>query len=141
MFAKILAAIDPNHPESWKRVLPLAAEMAEGAELHVVSVVPDFGAAMVQGYFPPDFERKALERGEADLEKIVAEALPADAGAKLHLEHGSIRTHVLKCAERIGADLIVMASHHPDQMREFLVGSHADWIVRHAPMSVLVVRD
>jgi nucleotide-binding universal stress UspA family protein len=42
--------------------------------------------------------------------------------------------------QNTGADLIIMASHAPEQFREFLVGSHADWIVRHAPVSVFVVR-
>jgi nucleotide-binding universal stress UspA family protein len=36
--------------------------------------------------------------------------------------------------------VVVMASHQPDRVREFLVGSNADRIVRRSPVSVLVVR-
>ena len=51
-----------------------------------------------------------------------------------------IHEEVLAAIDKIGADLVVMASHAPDKIREFLVGSHADRIVRRSPVSVLVVR-
>jgi nucleotide-binding universal stress UspA family protein len=142
MFKSILVPIDLNHEETWTRALPLAVKMAKesGAALHVTSVVPDFGAAMVQSYFPAGFEKEALGRAESELERIVAEAVPAELNCKVHLEHGSIRKHILDQVQNTGADLIIMASHAPEQFREFLVGSHADWIVRHAPVSVFVVR-
>lgn len=142
MFKTILVPVDLSHEESWRRALPLAVEMAEasGGTLHVTTVVPDFGAALVQDFFPKDFERNSLDHAEAALERLVAEVVPETVRCELHLEHGAIRTHVLTRAREVSADLIVMASHPPDQLREFLVGSHADWIVRHAPVSVLVVR-
>ena len=142
MFKSILVPVDLNHDESWTTALPLAVKMAQesGAALHVTSVVPDFGAAIVQNYFPAGFEAKALQKAEAELERIVAQVVPAEFPCKIHLEHGSIRKHILDYVKRSGADLIVMASHPPDQIREFLVSSHADWIVRHAPVSVFVVR-
>lgn len=142
MFKTILVPVDLSHEESWRTTLPMAAEMAQasGGTLHVTTVVPDFGAALVQDFFPKDFERTSLDHAEVALEKLVASVVPDSVSVKLHLEHGSIRTHVLGRAKAISADLIVMASHAPDQLREFLVGSHADWIVRHAPISVLVVR-
>jgi nucleotide-binding universal stress UspA family protein len=142
MFKSILVPVDLNHEESWTLALPLAVKMAREADaaLHVTSVVPDFGAAIVQNYFPADFEAKSLQHAEVELEKIVAKVVPADMACQVHLEHGSIRKHILDQVESAGADLIVMASHAPDQLREFLIGSHADWIVKHAPVSVLVVR-
>jgi nucleotide-binding universal stress UspA family protein len=142
MFKTILVTLDLNHPESWEDAQPLAVKLAKesDAALHISAVVPDFGAAMVQGYFPANFEAQTLQRAEADLEKIVEGAVPADMPRTLHLDHGSIREKILRRAESCGADLIVMASHAPEQLREFLVGSYADWIVRHAPISVLVVR-
>lgn len=143
MYKSILVPVDPDHEAGGKGALPVAVEMAQasGAALHVTSVVPDFGAAMVQGYFPEDFERKALDRAEAALEQLVAKLVPEGVDVHVHLEHGSIRQHVLDRAKSEGADLIVMASHAPDQIRELLIGSHADWMVRHSPISVLVVRN
>jgi len=37
-------------------------------------------------------------------------------------------------------DLIVMASHPPEEVQDFLIGSNADRVVRHSPIPVLVVR-
>lgn len=142
MFKTILVPLDLNSEESWRKPLPLAVEMARasGGTLHFTTVVPDYGAALVQSHFPKDFERTSLDQARDEMEKLVAENVPDDVTFELHLEHGAIRTHVLARAKEVGADLILMASQQPDQFREFLVGSHADWIVRHSPISVFVVR-
>jgi nucleotide-binding universal stress UspA family protein len=53
---------------------------------------------------------------------------------------GRVHDVVLDHITSTGADLVVMASHAPDRVREFLVGSRADRVVRRSPVSVLVVR-
>ena len=83
--------------------------------------------ALVQDYFPKDFERSSLEHAESGMERLVGDIVPGDVTYKLHIEHGSNRTHVLARGKDIDADPIAMASPPPpDQLREFLVGSHAD---------------
>jgi nucleotide-binding universal stress UspA family protein len=52
---------------------------------------------------------------------------------------GSDYNEVLKEADRMAADLIVVGSHRPT-MSTYLLGSNAAAIVRHAKCSVLVVR-
>ena len=46
---------------------------------------------------------------------------------------------ILDLAEKIGADLIVMASHRPE-LKDYLLGPNAARVVRHAECSVMVVR-
>ena len=70
----------------------------------------------------------------------VTYVLPADVTVKLHLRHGEVHDEVLSVIGESGADLVIMASHAPDNVREFLVGSQADRLVRRSPVSVLVVR-
>ncbi len=143
MFKKILLPVDINHDTSWKSALPRATEMAKafGSELHLVAVVPDFGMAMVGEFFPQDFEEKALKKAKADLEKFASDHLPDGLQHELHLAHGSASDQILKMADKLGVDLILMASHRPDLFQDFLVGSNADRIVHHSPVSVLIVRD
>ncbi len=143
MFANILLAIDPNHPESWRTALPKAADEARqsGGRLHIVAVAPDFGMTIVRDYFPKDFERQALIRAKADLEAFVKANVPPDVEAQAHLAHGEVSDQILKTADALDVDLIVMAAHQPDELRTFLVGSHADRVARRARMSVLIVRD
>jgi nucleotide-binding universal stress UspA family protein len=46
---------------------------------------------------------------------------------------------ILKTAEAIQADLIVMGSHRPE-LSDYLLGSNTEKVVRHARCSVMVVR-
>ncbi|MFT6061068.1 MAG: nucleotide-binding universal stress UspA family protein [Paracoccaceae bacterium] len=142
MFKNILLTVDLTHPESWAAAMPQAVELARvgGAILHVVSVVPDYGMPLVAGFFPDDFAHKALAKAREALKKIVADGVPADIEVRRHVAYGEIHHEVLKTIESTRVDLVVMASHAPDTVREFLVGSHADRIVRRSPVSVLVVR-
>ena len=142
MFKNILLTVDLTHPESWEHALPQAVELTRigGGTLHVVSVVPDYGMPLVSGFFPDDFAQKALAKAREELKKIVADGVPADIEVRRHVAYGEIHHEVLKAIDATKVELVVMASHAPDTVREFLVGSHADRIVRRSPVSVLVVR-
>ena len=138
MFNKILLTLDLNTPASWEKAMPQAIELARasGGELHIMSVVPDLGTPLVEGFFPLDFEKRAIAAAAKALDKIVTDGITV----RQHLAFGKIHKKVLKTIEEIGCDIVVMASPKPDRVREFLVGSNADRIVRRSPVFVLVVR-
>lgn len=142
MFNTILLTIDLNAPASWEKALPQAIELvrASKGKLHIMSVVPDMGTPLVQGFFPEDFEARAVAAASVALNDLVVTNVPEDVDVKQHLAFGKIHRKVLKTIEDIKCDLVIMASHKPDRVREFLVGSNADRIVRRSPVSVLVVR-
>lgn len=142
MFEKVLLAIEPNHPESWEHALPKAIDIVRQSKgvLHVAAVVPDFGMTIVRGYFPEGFESEALRRAKEDLDAFVEAQTPKDIEVETHLGHGDADEQILKLAEKTGAELIVMGAQRHDSVRTFLLGSHADRIVRRSPVSVLVVR-
>jgi len=52
---------------------------------------------------------------------------------------GSVGRGIQDLAEQAKADLVVLASHRPSLM-DWLIGSHAFHVVRHAKCSVFVVR-
>lgn len=56
-----------------------------------------------------------------------------------HAVTGTPKDQILKLADTIQADLIIIASHRPD-MTTYLLGSNAAAVVRHAKCPVLVVR-
>lgn len=142
MFTNVLLPVDINHPASWSKALPVAADIVRraGGTLHILAVLPDFGQTLVSGFFPDDFERTALVRAKAALDGFVAANAPTDIAVKGHLAHGHIHEEILKAIGATSVDLVVIASHPPDQMREMLVGSNASRVVRTSPVSVLVVR-
>lgn len=141
MFDNVLLPIDLNHRASWELALPMALRVAgPSGRLHILGIVHDLGMAMVAGFLPEGFEKKALQRMKADLDAFAAKELPAGANAEVHVGHGHVPETILHVAGDLGADLIVMASHPPDELRSFLVGSSADRVVRHSEIPVLVVR-
>ena len=142
MNKSILLAVDLNHESSWRKAMPQAVALAraDGAALHVLTVVPSFGMSMVGSYFPPDFAEKAEADSARALAELVAENIPAELGAKTHVIHGTIYKKITETADKLGCDVIVMASARSD-MKDYLIGPNAARVVRHARQSVFVVRE
>lgn len=139
MFSTILLPIDLGHEASWDKALPLAEGLrGETGALHLLAVMPDLGEGVVSSHFPMNFARDALRELDAALRAFVAERELERATA--HVGYGHVAEAIIRKAEAIGADLIVMASHPPDELRSVLVGSQAARVVRHATMPVLVAR-
>tara|TARA_Y100001934_G_scaffold283211_1_gene401223 strand:+ start:2983 stop:3234 length:252 start_codon:yes stop_codon:yes gene_type:complete len=78
MYKNILLPIDLNHESSWRKALPVSLERCRSfdADLHIMTVVPDMGKALVASFFPADFEEKALEQAQAALAKVVDANVP-----------------------------------------------------------------
>lgn len=141
MNKSILLAVDLNHPSSWKKALPVAVSLARAdkAKLHVLNVIPDYGKSIVGSYFPADFAEKAEQTSRKALGELLEREVPDDVDVDFDVVHGTIYRKIIESANRLGADLIVMASHRSD-MRDYLIGPNAAKVVRHAPQSVYVVR-
>lgn len=141
MFASILLPVDLADPDHQRKAVDTSVALARlsGASLHVITVVPDFGLSVVAGFFPEDYEKQALAVAERELRDFVARHVPADVAVRHIVGHGTIYREILRWADEIGCDLIVMASHRP-QLQDYLLGPNAAKVVRHAKQSVLVVR-
>lgn len=141
MFDKVLLPIDLNHPESWQSALPAARHCAgpEG-EIHLLGIVHDIGVAMVASFLPEGFEKQAMEKVKAGLEEFAASHFADGKKPQIHVGHGHVPETILRIADHVGANLIVMASHPPSDFQTLLVGSNADKVVRHSTIPVLVVR-
>lgn len=139
---KILVPVDLAHEDSWRQVLPEAVAEARlrEAELHLLAIVPDYGSVLVGDHFPQSFEAELLERAARQLGDLRGREVPGELRCETHISRGHVADRILECADRIGADLIVMGSHEPGSLRSMFVGSVADRIVHNAKQSVLVVR-
>ncbi len=141
MFDNVLLPIDLNHKASWEKALPMARRIAgAGGKLHILGIVHDVGAAMVASFLPEGFEQQAMERLKAELQTFAETELPAGANVEVHVAHGHVPEAILRTAGALGADVVVMASHPPNDLQAMLVGSYADKVVRHAELPVMVVR-
>lgn len=142
MFKKILVPLDLNQESSWKSALPTAVKMARenNATLAVFTVIPDYGKAFVGSFFPADHSKNVMKETEGVLRDLVAKEVPEDIKVLSYVRHGTIYKEIIKSADKLGADLIVLASHRPET-KDYLLGPNAARVVRHAPQSVFVVRD
>jgi nucleotide-binding universal stress UspA family protein len=141
MFKDILIPVDLSAESSWSSALPRAVELCQafGSRLHVLTVVPDFGMTVVAQYFPEEFEHKALEEANENLHAFVRAHVPDDVQVQHIVGHGVIYEEILRVADEIDADLILMGSHRPE-LKDYLLGPNAARVVRHSGRSVLVVR-
>ncbi|MGP9790646.1 universal stress protein [Roseinatronobacter sp. NSM] len=141
MAMKILLPIDMSQPASWVKPMGEAQKMLrDGGELHIVSVLPDFGLSMVGAFFQKGFEQAALLQFTEAMRKWVRANVPGSIDVHPHVLHGNIYDEILRAADKLDVDVIIMAAHRPEA-RDYLLGPNAARVVRHAKQSVYVVRD
>lgn len=141
MYSKILVPVDLAEPQIARRILKtaLAMPLEDGGEVHVLTVVPTYGMAIVGSYFAKDFESKAMEATQTALTDFIAENAAADH-VRGHVAHGTIYDEIMHVADHLDCDLIVMAAHRPE-LKDYLLGPNAARVVRHSKRSVMVVRE
>jgi len=139
MFVKILNANDGS--ETGLRSFSMAINLAKqnGAELHMVCVeeIP----------YMPEFVQEVEEQNERTALRI--EKLLKHARAMADAEQVKLKTHVLKghpvrdivrLADELKADLLVIGAVGHSAFYERLIGSRADRLVQLAKCPVLVVK-
>ncbi len=136
MHKTILVPIDLANPENGKPMIKIARRIGdEDARIilvHVIENVPKFVAAQL----PEGTLENAREHAGKKL-KAIANA----AGIKPDVEvrFGSAYKAILDVAQEQEVDLIIVGSHKPG-LQDYLLGSTAARVVRHAMCSVLVGR-
>ncbi|MEM7269160.1 MAG: universal stress protein [Pseudomonadota bacterium] len=141
MSASILAAVDLAHEEASAAVLKRAAEIAalDGATLSVITVIPDFGSSFVSSFFDDDAMPKALEEANAALHAFVDKTLPGHGAVRHITGNGGVYDEVLKAADQISADMVVIGAAKPT-VPGFELGPNAARVARNFSGSVLIVR-
>jgi nucleotide-binding universal stress UspA family protein len=141
MFKSIIVPVDVSDLNVAHLAIQSAVRLADplGSTVTLVHVVPIMPLMMLDTV-PVSFEGEVAEKARSTL---------ADLGRSIDLPGGTVSTvvriggvyhEVLAIAEEQGADLIVVGSHQPS-MATYLLGSNASAIVRHAPCSIMVVRE
>ena len=143
MSKSVLCAVDISNGKIDAPVLKQAAKLADmdGAQLDVVTVLPDFGESWVSGFFKPGFHEKATQEAHDQLVALCEDVLGAERNASIRhvVATGTAYQEILKPAESAGSDLIVIGAHKPD-FKDYLLGPNAARVVRHSDVSVYVVR-
>jgi nucleotide-binding universal stress UspA family protein len=137
---KILVPIDLEHGAHVDEVLRIAAKFATGddAEVELLTVI-DAAPVIVSQFLPESYETMVSSKTEQKLAALVAGMGAAADRVTTAVRFGGTYQEILAHAEQIGAELIVIGSHKPN-VADYLLGSTAARVVRHARCSVYVVR-
>lgn len=145
MYHTILVPIDISDPVLAQQVIAhveTQSNLTDVAHVHFLTVIPTFPyyASLSLAYSgeAPDKEQ-FKDEALSQLSKVINKFDIPDARVKKHIASGSPKDEILKLADSIRADLIVIASHRPN-VTTYLLGSTAATVVRHAKCSVLVIR-
>ncbi len=142
MYKHILVPIDLQEDDRARRMgLKRAVELCRyyKAKLFALTVVPDMGMPIVAQYFPSDAGDRIVADAEEMLHQLVDTHIPDDIVVQHMVAQGSIYRRILRMAEKVEADLIVIPAHRM-KLKDYLLGTNTAKVVRHAQCSVLVVR-
>ena len=139
---KILVAVDFSSVTS--RVMEIARDLATRTTshvyvLHVAEPEPDFvgydtGPDVVRDQVAEEFHREHRQ-----VQALADNLRSGHVGATALLIQGSIVETIVREAERLDADIIVVGSHGHGAVFDLLVGSISEGLVRKSTRPVLVV--
>lgn len=113
------------HAVEWMREMPLCFQ---------------YGAGPSAGHDVVECRDRSFERARELVERVAAELAYKGFHPSVSIPDSDPRHAIIEAAREWRADLIVMGSHGRRGFDRLMLGSVADWIVRHAPCSVDIVR-
>ncbi|WP_340108861.1 universal stress protein [Pikeienuella sp. HZG-20] len=136
MYPHILVPIAYGSAEKGAAALKVADRLLDDGGrvtlLHVQETVPSY----VENYVPADVLEKNRKAVEAELGAL---ALQSKQTVETAIVAGSVSHTIVEYAENHKVDCIVIASHRPE-IADYLLGSTAAWVARHASCAVHILR-
>jgi universal stress protein A len=144
---KLRVLVPVDFSETSRRALAWAFDYATRApcEVHLLHVIDDQWFESIQTKLPERVvnELWAVDKeSEAELGRMApGPELRDDVGRIFrHVSRGRPAAEILRIAENLGADMIVMGTHGRSGLAHLLIGSVAEKIVRHAHCPVVCVK-
>ncbi|MEM6933951.1 MAG: universal stress protein [Pseudomonadota bacterium] len=137
MYKHVMVPIDLRATEALEKALTAAGQIAKltGAEVTYVGIAG--GAPSSTAHNPAEFREKLEAFAE---EQAGTFGITARSHAVIsHDPEVEIGSSLVEAAEKMGVDLVVMASHIPGWV-EHIFHSNAGYVACHAKCSVFVVR-
>ena len=134
MYRKTLVPMALDHevsPATLAIAQQLTADDGEIIALHVFEIPPGTGSV--------DLDEKVAKEGIEQAKRRLHEKVAGTTGIKAELIKGHTYRTIIQYANDNGIDCIVMGSHKPG-LSDYLLGSTAARVVRHAPCAVHVHR-
>ncbi len=139
---RILVAVDFSSVTD--RVMDIARDLASRTAghvyvLHVAEPEPDFVGYDVGPDVVRDQVAEEYRREHRQVQQLADSLRSGNVGATALLMQGSIVETIIREADRLDADLVVVGSHGHGAVFDLLVGSISEGLVRRSSRPVLVV--
>ncbi len=138
-YKNILCALDFD--EHQNAVLRLAAALARESDaiLHVLHIAR-IPTADMDVPVPIGKEPRWEHEARARIERLIQQNLTASVKYMIEVKSGLPDGDIVRAAARLGADLIVIATHGRGGLKHLALGSVAEQVIRNAGCPVLVIR-
>jgi len=142
MYKTIVVPIDLADNLSSRLTLPIALNFvnAFGSKLHLINIIPDMGISMLAEYLPKQWMKNQISHHTAQLDHLIEQYVPQDISVEKFIGRGHVYDEIINYANNVNADLFIVPSIRPE-LQDYMLGTNASKIVRHAKISVLVVRE
>lgn len=136
MYDKILIPVDMSHTEKAVPMIEVAKKLAgENTQYILMSVI-----YQVPGYLETSIPQEYFEMSKEEARKTLKVlAIDSEIDAKVELCSGEAAHEILALSEGQKIEMIVIGSHRPG-LSDYLLGSTAARVVRHAKCPVMVLR-
>ncbi|MDF2690974.1 MAG: UspA domain protein [Gammaproteobacteria bacterium] len=136
-YKHVLVATDLHNDDLPVVKKAVALAKRNGAKLTIVTVVPHIPYYMASGLSSvTDIEARIEQDCRTKLERVKTQI---DMEADFVLSHGSATIEIVRLADKVQADIIVIGSHGHGGVKR-LLGSTASSVLHHANCDVLVIR-
>jgi nucleotide-binding universal stress UspA family protein len=138
----ILCPVDfsPGASAATEYAVSLAEKL--GARVHLLHVYPLPMLAAPDGglMVTPEMVTRMSTESERAISEVAARYEGRGVEIETHVRDGAPYSEILRRAEQVGADLIVMGTHGRSGIAHLLLGSVAEKVVRSSLIPVLTVR-
>ena len=136
MYDTVLVPIDLSDDGKAELMLGVAQKLANPGALIVLTHVVEDIPAYVTAQLPKGVFEERWTEASRRIEEIAA---TVGGRVEVEIRGGHAANTILEAAAEKGAGVIVIASHRPG-LQDYLIGSTAARVVRHAQCSVFVLR-
>ena len=138
MFHTILIAVDGS-PITHK-VLQVGIDEARiwNSHMHLVYVIE---SGWPEGDVARELSIREIEEDSEVLLRSMRDEIEARGGiVTLHKKHGHAGEEIVRAAEELEADLVIVGSVGKSQVKRMLAGSVSTFVVTHSPVTTMVVK-
>lgn len=143
-YKKILVAVDFSHVSAlaFKTAIDLAGKI--GVKVKVVHAIPMQTTGLpknADAIYIEDLHMQQTQGAKIQLDEFVEKHTRRASEVETEVLTGEPQTEVLRATEEPGVGMIVMGTHGRTGLRELLMGSVAENILRRARIPVILVKE